>query len=87
MAAVLLVAGMPITSAISASQSSHPEITTNICWHPQTAGRVTGVLLARPAYHSAFFLLVDFGRAYVSTAARRMDHRVPPDTPPPKAVL
>jgi len=83
-AIVMLLASLPSTAGFVLSGSSHPELSVNICQPLQMLDRVSNTLLARPAAVLPEFVLQDLGFTVVKEAARPVDFKFAPDTPPPK---
>ncbi len=87
LAIVMLLASVPSTAGFVLSGPGHPELTINICQPLQMYDRVSNTLLARPATVQPEFVLRDLGFTAVKEAARRVDFKLAPDTPPPKRSL
>jgi hypothetical protein len=84
-ALVLLQASVPsISGFVVVSGPTQPELTINICQPIQMFDRVSKTLLARPATVLPEFVLRDLGSTAVREAARLLDCKVVPDTPPPR---
>jgi len=84
-AVALLLASVPLSAGvIVVSGPSHPELTINICHPIEASGLVSSTLLARPAVTVPQWVLLVQGSSPPVSAARLVEHRVAPDTPPPK---
>jgi hypothetical protein len=84
-AIVLLLASVPSAAPfVIVFGPSQPEFTVNICQPIQTFDRVSNTLLARPATVLPEFVVCDLGSTAEREAARLVDCRIAPDTPPPK---
>jgi hypothetical protein len=85
LAVVMLLASVPSNPAfVVVSGPSRPELTINICQPVQMFDRVSNILLARPATVLPEFVLRAVGSTAAKQAARLVDFKVAPDTPPPK---
>ncbi len=85
LAIVMLLGSIPSTTGlVLVSGPSHPEWTINICQPLQMFDRVSNTLLARPGTVLPEFVLRDLDSTAVKKAARLVDLKVAPDTPPPK---
>src|SRR5579863_5665683 len=82
-ALVVLSTTLPLSiGTIIISDHGQPEITENICQPLQTFNLVFNALIARPAPTLPEFALCDMGSALPGEAARTVDHKQAPDTPP-----
>ena len=83
-AIVMLLASVPSIGGLAVLGPSHPELSINICQPLQMLDRVSNTLFARPAAMAPEFVLDDLGITVVKEAARPVDFKFAPDTPPPK---
>lgn len=85
LALALLLASVPLSAGVDiVSGPVHPELTINICHPIQTSGTPTNTLMARPAVIATASVLLVQGSLPLNRAARLIEYRIAPDTPPPK---
>ena len=88
LAFVILLGSAPLaTGVVIRPGPRHPEITGNICSPLQSLQIATTILLARPAIAKPDTAVHDLGPIVWSFAARLIESRFAPDTPPPEALV